>query len=105
MSSEIWTPYDGTVGIFLILMWNIIMGNLKSSHLLWRPVEIWQLVSYSKKMLGKETEDFFFCCFVFFYVKLMEPTMAKLELVIDIIDIPESEIKAFSFCILILSFS
>ena len=46
-----------------------------------------------------------FCCFVFFYVKLMEPKMAKFELVIDIIDIPESEIKAFSFCNLILSFS
>ena len=65
MSSEIWTPYDGTVGIFLFLMWNMIMGNLKSSHLLWRPVEIWQLVSYSKKMLGKETEkNFSVVCFL-----------------------------------------
>lgn len=58
-----------------------------------------------EKNVRKGDKGNFFCCFVFFYVKLMEPTMAKLELVIDIIDIPESEIKAFSFCILILSFS
>lgn len=35
-----------------------------------------------------------FCCFVFFYVKLMVNKIAKFELVIDIIDIAESEIKS-----------